>query len=89
MVHLVCRPDGQNQHDPSARPQTGHFLTFCRIWGRRTGPKGLEMAVEYIWVDSQVLATILDSFQAILADFGVCAGAPSTHAGARMTEDHE
>ena len=35
-----------------------------------TGPKGLEMAVRSIWVDSQDLATILDPFRTILVILG-------------------
>ena len=38
--------------------------------GRGTGPRGLEMAVAFTGVDSQVLATILDSFHAIFDDLG-------------------
>ena len=38
--------------------------------GRGTGPRGEEMAAACPGVDSQVLATILDSFRPIFADLG-------------------
>ena len=47
-------------HDPSARPQTGYFLTLVADLGRGSGPRGLEMAAACPGVDSQDLATILD-----------------------------
>ena len=57
------------QNDPSARPQTGNFLTVVADLGRGTGPRGLEMAAACQGVDSQVLATILDPFRGIFVDW--------------------
>ena len=69
------------EDDPSARPQTGPEesnsraaageqanLAFRPFFGRGTGPKRLEMAVGFIWVDSRGLATILDPFRTIFRD---------------------
>ena len=37
----------------------GSLGYILAVWGRGTGPRGLEMAVAFTGVDSQVLATIL------------------------------
>ena len=58
----------RGSQDSSARPQTYHFCPFCRIRGRRSGPRGLEMAAACLRVDSQDLVTILDPFRSISID---------------------
>ena len=57
-------------HNPSARPQTGHFLTFVAVLGRGMGPRGEKMVAACQGVDSQDLATILDPFRTIFDDLG-------------------
>ena len=46
---------------------SGRFGGFL---GHGTGPKRREMAVGFIWVDSQDLATILDPFRTIFGNLG-------------------
>ena len=62
------QPDGAAGGPP--RPQTGYFLILVADLGRRTGPRGLEMAAACQGVDSQDLATILEPFRAIFVDLG-------------------
>ena len=57
-------------NNPSARPQTGHFLTFVADLGRGSGPRGEKMVGGSQGTDSHDLATILDPFRAIFADLG-------------------
>ena len=48
---------------PARDPKHAIFWLFGWVFGRGTDPKGPRMAVVFIWVDSWVLATILDPFQ--------------------------
>ena len=49
--------------------KTATFLPFCQILYRRTCPRDLEVAAKFTGIDSQVLATTLEPFQTIFADF--------------------
>ena len=53
---------------PAPDPKQAMFCCFGRILGRGTGSRGLEMAVACLGIDSQVLATILDTFRTILSN---------------------
>ena len=57
-------------HDPSARPQTGNFLTFLAGFGPRDRPQRRENGHGMPRVDSQVLATILNPLGANFDDLG-------------------
>ena len=54
----------------SPDPKQAICSSFCRIFGRGTGPRGEKMAVACWGTDSQDLATILDPFRVIFADLG-------------------
>ena len=55
---------------PARDPKQAMFLPFLQIFGRGTGPRGLEIAAACLGVDSEVLATILDTFRTIFDDLG-------------------
>ena len=59
---------------PGPAPQIPHFYRsfdyILRDLGRETGPRGEKMAVVFMGVDSQDLATILYPFEAIFVDLG-------------------
>ena len=56
---------------PAREPEQATLIVFfCRIFGRGTGPRDLEMAAACLGAESQVLATILDPFRTIFDDLG-------------------
>ena len=66
---------------PARDPKQGLLLPLCRILVRGTGPRGLEMAVASLGVNSQDLATILDPFRTVFADLGPDRQMPAIETG--------